>query len=106
MWDESDASHQGRHEEGRYRRIEVITGRRRRNWTPAEKARVVGERALGRKSWPSFRLAAADGAGAGEGGCGTKPALQFVPIRIAGEDRQVEHFGAAKHEVPTSGWSD
>ncbi|MER8818089.1 hypothetical protein NKH76_35145 [Mesorhizobium sp. M0965] len=32
----------------------------------------------------------------------TTPALQFVPITIAGEDRQVEHAGAAKHEMPTS----
>ncbi|RWH31406.1 MAG: hypothetical protein E5X88_28145 [Mesorhizobium sp.] len=49
-WDDPDASlqdsHQGRHKEGRYRRIEVITGRRRRrNWTPAEKARVIAESA-------------------------------------------------------------
>ena len=33
-----------RHEGGAYRRIELITGRgRRRNWTGAEKARIVGE---------------------------------------------------------------
>ncbi|ESZ02170.1 MULTISPECIES: hypothetical protein [unclassified Mesorhizobium] len=32
----------------------------------------------------------------------TTPALQFVPITIAGEDRQVEYAGAAKQEVLTS----
>lgn len=40
-WDEADASHQDSHqghEEGRHRRIEGFTGRRRRrNWMPVEK---------------------------------------------------------------------
>ena len=35
---------EARHEAGAYRRIEVITGRtRRQNWTAAEKARIVAE---------------------------------------------------------------
>ncbi|WP_288142486.1 transposase [Mesorhizobium sp.] len=57
------------------------TGRRkRRNWTPAEKARIVAESAepganisavaLGDQSRSSFGLATARGAGAGESGCG------------------------------------
>ncbi|MER9275558.1 transposase [Mesorhizobium sp. M0643] len=118
-WDEPDASHQdshqGRHEEGRYRRIEVITGRRRRrNWTPAEKARVVAESAesganisaVARHWGVSRGLLSVWRRQAGlvqaKAAAETTPALQFVPITIAGEDRQVEHAGAAKHEVPTS----
>lgn len=35
---------QARHEEGAYRRVELITGRRRRqNWPATEKARIVAE---------------------------------------------------------------
>ncbi|MDK1494554.1 IS66 family insertion sequence element accessory protein TnpB, partial [Sinorhizobium sp. 7-81] len=38
-----EAMDEVRHE-GRYRRIEVITGRRqRRNWTDEEKARILAE---------------------------------------------------------------
>jgi hypothetical protein len=41
-WNEADAMLQGRHEDSDYRRIDVITGkRRRRNWTAKEKARIV-----------------------------------------------------------------
>ena len=40
--DNHDAMHQGRHEADTYRRIELITGRRRRRrWTVAEKAEIV-----------------------------------------------------------------
>ncbi|MBB3967395.1 IS66-like element accessory protein TnpA [Rhizobium metallidurans] len=40
-----EGMHEGRHD-GRYRRIEVITGRRkRRDWTDEEKARIVCESA-------------------------------------------------------------
>ena len=40
--DDHDAMHQGRHEADSYRRIELITGvRRRRHWTRAEKAEIV-----------------------------------------------------------------
>ena len=43
-WDDADARLQDRHDGSDYRRIEVITGRRkRRNWTPVEKARIVAE---------------------------------------------------------------
>jgi transposase len=38
--------HQARHDAGLYRRVEVITGeRRRRDWSDAEKARIVAESA-------------------------------------------------------------
>ncbi len=41
-WDEAAASLQDRHEDSDYRRVEMIAGRRkRRNWTPAEKAQIV-----------------------------------------------------------------
>ncbi|WP_244496154.1 transposase [Ensifer sp. Root31] len=40
-----EGMHEARHE-GKYRRIEVITGRRqRRNWTDQEKARILAESA-------------------------------------------------------------
>jgi transposase len=42
----ADAMHQDRHEAGGYRRIELITGRRkRRNWTATEKAQILSESA-------------------------------------------------------------
>ena len=41
-----DAMHQDRHEASDYRRIELITGRRkRRNWTAAEKAQILSQSA-------------------------------------------------------------
>ncbi|MFS8115820.1 IS66 family insertion sequence element accessory protein TnpB, partial [Rhizobium jaguaris] len=40
-----EGMHEARHE-GKYRRIEMITGRRqRRNWTDEEKARILAESA-------------------------------------------------------------
>src|ERR1700680_576807 len=40
----ADAMHDARQEGGSYRRIELITGeRRRRQWTAEEKARIVAE---------------------------------------------------------------
>src|SRR5271154_1789943 len=40
----TDAMHDARQEGGSYRRVEVITGeRRRRRWTGEEKARIVAE---------------------------------------------------------------
>jgi transposase len=40
----ADAMHDARQDGGSYRRIEVITGqRRRRRWTAQEKARIVAE---------------------------------------------------------------
>src|ERR1700739_1301912 len=47
-WAMADAMHEAmldaKHEGGSYRRIEVITGqRRRRQWTAEEKARIVAE---------------------------------------------------------------
>ena len=45
-WNEADAMLQVSHEDSDYRRIEVITGkRRRRNWTAKEKARIGSESA-------------------------------------------------------------
>ena len=49
----ADAMHEAmldaRHEGGSYRRIEVITGqRRRRQWTAEEKARIVAEKRYSR----------------------------------------------------------
>ncbi|RRH93653.1 IS66 family insertion sequence hypothetical protein [Mesorhizobium tamadayense] len=118
-WDDPDASHQdshqGRHEEGHYRRVEVITGRRkRRNWTPAEKARIVAESAE-----PGANISAVArrwginrgllsvwrrhvGLVQAKAAAETTPALQFVPITIAGEERQLAHSDARKKEAPRS----
>lgn len=101
-WVEADAMHQGRHEDGDYRRIEVITGkRRRRNWTAEEKARIVAESAkpgasiagvarrwgvnrglltVWRRQVGLVQASPARGAAAG---------LHFVPITIAENDRSV-----------------
>ncbi|WP_292644805.1 transposase [Mesorhizobium sp.] len=116
-WDDPDASHQdshqGRHEEGRYRRIEVITGRRRRrNWTPAEKARVVAESAESganisavARHWGVSRGLLSvwrRQAGAGEGGCGD----DVSPAVCANYDRGRGPAGRARRRrearVPTS----
>jgi transposase len=112
-WDEADASLQDRHEDSDYRRVEVITGRRkRRNWTPAEKARIVAESAE-----PGANISAVArrwginrgllliwrrqvGLVKAKAGPETTPALQFVPITIADEERQPEHSGAGKKEAP------
>lgn len=43
-WDDASASLQDTHEDSDYRRVDVITARRkRRSWPPAEKARIVAE---------------------------------------------------------------
>jgi transposase len=112
-WSEADASHQDWHEGSDYRRIEVITGRRkRRSWTPAEKARIVAETAAPganisavARDWGVSRglltvwrrqaglvkaKAPAERAAA---------ALEFVPITIAGEDRQPDHDSGRRKEV-------
>jgi transposase len=113
-WDDADTSLQDRHEDGDYRRVEVITGRRRRrNWTPAEKARIVAESAE-----PGANISAVArrwGINRGllsiwrrqvglvktKAAAETTAALQFVPITIASEERQLEHSGAGKKEAST-----
>ena len=98
-WDDGDARHQDRLEDRDYRRIELITGRRRRrNWTAEEKALVVSESArpgasisevarrwgvnrgllsVWRRQIGVARMSPGRKASAG---------LQFVPIAIADED--------------------
>ncbi len=105
---DADGRHQARHEAGDYRRIEVITGeRRRRNWTASEKARIVAESAepganisavarrwsvhrglltVWRRQVGLVRPSAAREA---------DTALKFVPITIAGDDRQCGRDGVA-----------
>ena len=56
--DRADAMLEARHE-GKYRRIEVITGRRqRRNWTDEEKARILAESAEPDVNISAIRLGA------------------------------------------------
>lgn len=115
-WDDTDASDQDRHEDSDYRRVEVITGRRRRrDWTPAEKARIVAESAkpganisaIARHWGVSRGLLSVWRRQAGlvrsKAPVETTPPLQFVPITIAGEERQLEHSGPGKEEVALTG---
>jgi transposase len=83
------AMHQDRHEDGGYRRIELITGvRRRRQWTAAEKAALVAEsfqlginvselarrHGVNRGLLQSWRRAAMREA--------TEDAMRFIPLRV------------------------
>jgi transposase len=112
-WNEADTSDQDRHEDSDYRRVEVITGRRRRrDWTPAEKARIVAESAMPganisaiARHWGVNRSLLSiwrRQAGLVQAKAAAEPTLplQFVPITIAGEDRQLEHSSPGKKEVP------
>ncbi|TKA94279.1 transposase [Cereibacter changlensis] len=98
-WVEADAMLQGRHEDGDYRRIEVITGkRRRRNWTAEEKARIVAESAepgasisdVARRWGVNRGLLTVwrrhVGLVQARPACGTAQGLHFVPISIADDD--------------------
>jgi len=91
------AMHQDRHEEGGYRRIELITGlRRRRQWTAAEKAALVAEsfqpginvselarrHGVNRGLLQSWRRAATREA--------AEEAVRFIPLRMAGASAPVE----------------
>jgi len=111
--DDADARLQGRHEDSDYRRVEVITGRRqRRSWTPAEKARIVAESAEPGANISS--VARRWGVNRGlltiwrrqvglvkaKGVAETKAAVQFVPITVANEERQLERGGARKSDAP------
>ena len=119
-WDDTDASdqvsHQVRHEGSDYRRVEVITGRRRRrDWTPAEKARIVAESAkpganisaIARHWGVSRGLLSVWRRQAGlvraKAAAETTPPLQFVPITIAGEERQLASSSQGKEEVALTG---
>ncbi|MER9839582.1 transposase [Mesorhizobium sp. M0145] len=114
-WDEPDASHQDRHEEGRYRRIEVITGRRRRrNWTPAGKARVVAESAesganisaVARHWGVSRGLLSVWRRQAGlvqaKAAAETTPALQFVPRHGSGSRNGSNPGASPSHRSATA----
>lgn len=83
------AMHQDRHEDGGWRRIELITGvRRRRQWTAAEKAALVAEsfqpginvselarrHGVNRGLLQSWRRAATREA--------AEDALRFIPLRM------------------------
>lgn len=114
-WVEAEAMLQGRHEDGAYRRIEVITGkRRRRNWTAEEKARIVSESAEPGASISD--VARRWGVNRGlltvwrrEVGLvqarrarGTAMGLHFVPISIADEDRAGHHGLNVTASIPAN----
>lgn len=116
-WSDADAMLQGMHEDGDYRRVEVITGkRRRRNWTANEKARIVAESAASGASIAD--VARRWGVNRGlltvwrrqVGLVRAKPAreaaagLHFVPIAIADEDcsagRDLEATASVQASAP------
>lgn len=113
--DDADARLQVRHEGSDYRRVEVITGRRRRrSWTPAEKARIVAESAepganissvarrwgVNRGLLTIWRRQV--GFGRAKAAAATKAAVQFVPVMVADEERQLDHGGARKSDAPAA----
>ncbi|MDN2584334.1 transposase [Aquibium sp. ELW1220] len=113
--DDADARLQVRHEGSDYRRVEVITGRRRRrSWTPAEKARIVAA-----NSEPGANISSVArrlgvnrglltiwrrqvGFGRAKAAAATKAAVQFVPVMVADEERQLDHGGARKSDAPAA----
>lgn len=114
-WNEADVMLQGRHEDGDYRRIEVITGkRRRRNWTAKEKARIVAESAESgaciadvARRWGVNRglltvWRRQVGLGRGSRARGAATGLHFVPITISDEERSVCGGLDATASVPAS----
>lgn len=117
-----EGMHEARHE-GKYRRIEVITGRRqRRNWTDEEKARILAESAE-----PDVNISAVArrwGVNRGllnvwrrEAGLTPRrsaktcaqPAM-FVPVTVVGDrtppgssPSDVTHFAAGRIEIEIAG---
>jgi transposase len=102
-------------QDGSYRRIEVITGkRRRRRWTPSEKAGIVADsfadganisdvarrHGVARGLLTVWRRQVTAAAGTG--------ALGFVPVRIAQATEPDEGLGAAKRsdaDAASSAWA-
>ncbi|OMQ42832.1 transposase [Ensifer sp. 1H6] len=114
--------HEARHE-GKYRRIEVITGRRqRRNWTDEEKARILAESAE-----PDVNISAVArrwGVNRGllnvwrrDAGLTTRPSAKvcaqqamFVPVTVVGDQAahqgsqsDAAHFAAGRIEIEIAG---
>ncbi|PJR08801.1 IS66-like element accessory protein TnpA [Sinorhizobium meliloti] len=117
-----EAMDEARHE-GRYRRIEVITGRRRRrNWTDEEKARILAESAE-----PDVNISAIArrwGVNRGllnvwrrEAGLTSQRSAKacaqqamFVPVTVVGDrtssessPSDVAHYAAGRIEIETAG---
>ncbi len=99
-----DAMDDARHEAGTYRRMELITGkRRRRSWTDQEKARIVAESA--ETGANISEVARRHGVARGvlsvwrrQAGVVSAAIPSFVPIEVGGEDGAIEthehgHFG-------------
>ena len=113
-----DARHDARYEAGTYRRMELITGkRRRRSWTDLEKARIVAESAEAGAN--ISEVARRHGVARGvlsvwrrQAGVVSAAIPSFVPIEVGDEDGHDEpytrgHFRAAQIEaagaIPTRG---
>lgn len=115
-----EGMHEARHE-GKYRRIEVITGRRqRRNWTDEEKARILSESAE-----PDVNISAVArrwGVNRGllnvwrrEAGLTSRQSASaqqavFVPVTVVGDrtspessPSDVAHFAAGRIEIELAG---
>ncbi len=114
-----EGMHEARHE-GKYRRIEVITGRRqRRNWTDEEKARILAESAE-----PDVNISAVArrwGVNRGllnvwrrESGLTSRRSAstcaQFVPVTVVGDRTSSEnsasdvpHYATGRIEIEIAG---
>lgn len=110
-----DAMHDAMHEAGTYRRMELITGKRRRRiWTDQEKAGIVAESA--ETGANISEVARRHGVARGvlsvwrrQAGVVSAAIPSFVPIEVSGEDGAAEahergHFGGTGlRHLPTRG---
>ena len=104
-----DVRHDARHEADTYRRMELITGtRRRRSWTEQEKARIVAESAEAGAN--ISEVARRHGVARGvlsvwrrQAGVVSAAVPCFVPIEVTGEDGNVEPRGRGDFEGTAPG---
>ncbi len=102
---------QARSEDGAYRRVELITGRRRRqNWSATEKARIVAEsfepdanisevarrNGVSRGLLTVWRRQAREGGGAVDGGA------LFAAVRLRSDEDQKKIIGTDTHSGTAS----
>ena len=105
-----DVRHDARHEADTYRRMELITGtRRRRSWTEQEKARIVAESAEAGAN--ISEVARRHGVARGvlsvwrrQAGVVSAAIPSFVPIEVTGEDGNVEPRGRGDFEGTAPGY--
>ncbi|KAB2662388.1 transposase [Brucella tritici] len=101
---------EARHE-GKYRRIEVITGRRqRRNWTDEEKARILAESAEPDVNISAVARRRDAGLTSQRSARSSAQQAMFVPVTVVGDrtsppglPSDVAHFAAGRIEIEIAG---